>query len=246
MSSPLTSALDPTLSSSSLVSSSLRRGLLHAGIAASLLYIAINVFVPLLFEGYSYRDQTVSELSAVGAPTRTLWLGLLLVYGLLMVAFGYGVWASAGRSRSLRVVGVLLIVNSLLGFLWPPMHSREVLAAGGGTLTDTLHLVWTAVWGVMVMLAIAFGASSFGRQFRVYSIATIVTLGGLALMTGTYANGIQANLPTPWAGVVERISIAAFMLWVIVFALLLRAKGKWDDLLWSQATTSSSRDASLS
>lgn len=244
MSSPLASALDPTLSSSSLVSSSLRRRLLDAGIAASLLYVAINAFVPLLFEGYSIRDQTVSELSAVDAPTRSLWLGLLLVYGLLMFAFGYGVWASAGRSRSLRVTGVLLIVNQALGFFWPPMHSREVLAAGGGTLTDTLHLVWTAGWGVMVMLTIALSASSFGRRFRVYSIATIVTLVGLAFLTGTYADGIQANLPTPWAGVVERISIAAFMLWVIIFALLLRAKGKWDDLILSQATTSSSRVAS--
>jgi hypothetical protein len=32
---------------------------------------------------------------------------------------------------------------------------------------------------------------------------------------------IAANLPTPWIGVWERINIATFMLWVVVFAIVL-------------------------
>lgn len=41
--------------------------LLVCGILSSLLYVAMNVFVPMLFEGYSLASQTVSELSAIGA-----------------------------------------------------------------------------------------------------------------------------------------------------------------------------------
>ena len=47
----------------------LRKGLLMCGILSSLLYVAMNIFVPMQFEGYSYTSQTVSELSAIGAPT---------------------------------------------------------------------------------------------------------------------------------------------------------------------------------
>jgi hypothetical protein len=43
-------------------------------------------------------------------------------------------------------------------------------------------------------------------------------------VTGTYASQVQADLPTPGVGVWERISIAAFMAWIVVLATaLLRA-----------------------
>ena len=45
------------------------KGLLVCGILSSLLYVAMNVFVPMLFEGYSLVSQTVSELSAIGERT---------------------------------------------------------------------------------------------------------------------------------------------------------------------------------
>jgi hypothetical protein len=50
--------------------------LLACGILSSLLYAAMNVFVPMLWDGYTMASQTVSELSAIGAPTRTLWVRL--------------------------------------------------------------------------------------------------------------------------------------------------------------------------
>ena len=71
--------------------------LLVCGILSSLLYAAMNVFVPMRYEGYSSASQTVSELSAIGAPTRPLWVLLGVAYTLLVTAFGWGVWASARR-----------------------------------------------------------------------------------------------------------------------------------------------------
>lgn len=90
--------------------------------------------------GYSSTSQTVSERSAIGAPTRSLWVSLGVVWTLLYAAVGWGVWKWAARSRALRVVAGAIIVAAIIGLFWPPMHQREVLAAGGGTLTDTLHM----------------------------------------------------------------------------------------------------------
>jgi uncharacterized protein DUF998 len=195
-----------------------RKTLLICGIASSILYLAMNVFVPSLWEGYSLASQTVSELSAIGAPTRPVWVPLGLLYTVLLAAFGCGVWASADRSRALRMVGALLIADGVLGVYWPPMHQRAVLAAGGGTITDTLHLVWAGATVLLMGLAIAFGAAAFGARFRLYSVVTIAILATFGVLTGLDSSGVAANLPTPWVGVWERLNIAAFMIWIVALA----------------------------
>ena len=50
------------------------RTLLVCGILSSLLYVAMTIFVAMQWEGYSSISQTISELSAIGAPTRSLGL----------------------------------------------------------------------------------------------------------------------------------------------------------------------------
>jgi hypothetical protein len=198
-----------------------RNSLLICGILSSLLYVAMNIFIPMLFPGYSTASQTVSELSAIGAPTRSLWIILGIVYAILMVAFGWGVRESAGQRQSLRIAGTLLIVYAIIGLFWPPMHQREMLAAGGGTLTDTMHIVFTVISVILMLVVIAFCAASLGKRFRRYSIASVLVLFIFGILTGLDSPQLQANLPTPWIGVWERISIGAYLLWVIVLTIVL-------------------------
>jgi Protein of unknown function (DUF998) len=143
-----------------------------------------------------------------------------------VTAFGLGVWKSPGGNRPLRFVGGLILAYASLGLLWPfaAMHQREVLAAGGGTLSDTMHRVLGGVTVFLMFLAIGFGAAAFGKRFRLYSIATIVVLLGFGGLTFLEAPRLQANLSTPWIGLWERINISVFLLWVVVLAaVLLRA-----------------------
>lgn len=195
----------------------LRKILLLCGILSSLVYIAADITAALRYPGYIYTAQTVSELSAIGAPTRPLWMMMGILYTLLLAAFSWGVWMSAHGRRLLRVVGALLIVEAVFGLFWPPMHQRGTEF----TLTDTLHIVWTIVNGVLMLLAMGFAAAAFGKRFRIYSIATMLIMIAFGALTGVQAPGIAANLPTPWIGVWERINIAAFLIWFIVFALAL-------------------------
>jgi CubicO group peptidase (beta-lactamase class C family) len=196
---------------------SLRRGLLACGILASLLYAAMLIFIPIQWEGYSSASQAISELSAIGAPTRPLWFAFGMGYTLLVAAFGLGVLMSARDSRALRVVGSVLIASGILGLGWPPMHLRGTEF----TLTDTLHIVWTMVTLLGMLLAIGFGAAAFGKRFRVYSVATIVVWLVFGTLTGLEGPRIAANLPTPWVGVWERINAGAYLLWLVVFAIAL-------------------------
>ena len=201
----------------------IRKTLLACGVLSSVLYVAITVFVAMQWEGYSSASQTISELSAIGAPTRSLWVLPAAFYTVLVIAFGWGIWKSAGRTRALRIVGGLTLAYGALGLIWPfaPMHLREALAAGGGTVSDTLHLALATVTVVLMLLAIGFGAAAFGRRFRLYSIASLAILAVCGALTFLDAPRIAANLPTPWIGVWERINLAVFLLWVVVLAIRL-------------------------
>ena len=194
---------------------------LSCGVLASLLYIGMNIFIPLLYEGYNWTTQTVSELSAVDAPTRPLWFVLGIIYTLLIAAFGWGVLKSAGEIRSLRIVGICMIIHGLMGLTWSPMHQREVLAAGGGTFTDTWHIVMSVITVLLMFLSIGFGAIAFGKKFRFYSIATILVFIVFGILTALEAPNIDKNGSTPFIGLWERINIAAFMVWLFVFAVIL-------------------------
>ncbi len=201
----------------------LRKLLLVCGILASLLYVGSDVLAAMRWEGYSYIDQSVSELRAIGAPTRPLLVSLLAIYAVLCIAFGVGVWRAAGSKRSLRITGVLLIVLGVLDLTayYFPMHLRGEISQTGRTLNETMHIIGTGVTVLLILLIIGFGATADGKWFRIYSYATIAVL----LVAGAWASvdvpQIEANLPTPWLGVKERINIYGYMLWLAVMALTL-------------------------
>src|SRR5262245_54899297 len=75
---------------------------LACGIASSVLY-ALMIWA-IRYEGYSLISRVPSEPSAIGAPTRALWVQLGWIYTVLETSFGFGVWHSAGRNRALRIV----------------------------------------------------------------------------------------------------------------------------------------------
>jgi Protein of unknown function (DUF998) len=199
---------------------SLKKLLLICGILSSLYYVGLNIFVPMQYEGYNNASQTVSELSAIGAPTRQLWVWLCVVYVLLFNAFGWGVWQSAVGNRRLRIVGGLIIAYSVFNLYWPPMHLR----GNEPLLTDTLHIVWAMITVLLMMTMMGFGAAAFGKRFRRYTIASLAVHVVFGVLTGLNGPKIATNQPTPLMGVWERINIAVFMVWVVVLAIVLLRK----------------------
>lgn len=188
--------------------------LLVCGIFSSLLYICMNIFIPQLFKGYSVSSQTVSELSAIDAPTRSLWVTLAVVYILLFAAFGAGVLKAGRNNRFLLTTGKIIIIYVIINLYWPPMHLRGNTL----TITDTLHIVWAMITITLMILIMGFGAAALGKGFRLYTVITFIVFVAFGVLIGAEAPGIAKNLPTPNIGTWERINIACFMIWVIAFS----------------------------
>lgn len=199
------------------------RVLLVCGVILFGLYIAMDVIASLRYDGYSYRDQTISELSAVDAPTRGMWMALSVVYQALAFAFAFGVLMVAGRRQLVRFSGWLLLAGAVVGLLWwfAPMHQRDVLAADGGDWHDTMHLAVGGISSLVFFAVIGVGMFAFGRRFRWYSIATIVAMLVFGMLMNMDVPKVGANEPTPWLGIWERIAIEGAMLWQAVFAAML-------------------------
>ncbi len=199
---------------------------LICGILSSLLYVAADVLAATRWEGYSYVNQAVSELSAVGAPTRPLILVLFSIYNILMVAFGVGVWKSGGGKRSLQIAATMLIVYAVVGevtILFSPMNQRGSAIAGN----DIGHIILTAVEVLSIVFFMAFGSGADGKWFRIYSVTTIIILMAAGILTGMLSTHMTAEASsTPWAGILERVNIYATMLWVAVLANVLIRKEK--------------------
>jgi hypothetical protein len=206
-----------------------RKILLICGIASSVLYVASDLLISWWDPNYSYRDQSFSELLAPGSPTRPLVLVLLAIpYGVLVAAFGAGVWASVGPRRAGRITAALLVGYAVLGavggvYLSAP--TREVLEAGEETWRNTLHPPATAVSVLSILLAMGFGSTLLGRRFRYFSYAMILAILVFGVLAGLQAGRVAANQPTPWLGIVERANVYAIMLWVAMLSIgLLRAQ----------------------
>jgi hypothetical membrane protein len=192
------------------------KALLAAGIVAVGVYAVGDLLSGLLYDGYSFKDQAISELTAFGSPVRPLMVAVILAHDLLLVAFGVGVWRSADR-RSLRWVGPLLIAAGLVGI---PNHSVFAMSSRWmeGGFNDTMHQLLTGVFGLIVFAVVVLAAVAYRGWFRRYSIATLLVLIGFGQAAWVAIQGIEED-HTPWAGGFERINAYAYFVWLVVLAV---------------------------
>jgi uncharacterized membrane protein len=172
----------------------------------------------LLYGGYSFRDQAISELAAFGSPVRPLMVTVILLHNLLVLAFGVGVWRAAER-RTLRWAGLSLIAISVTGV---PTHTLFAMSSRWMEtgFNDTMHVVFTSVFSLLVVAAIVLSAIAYSGWFRRFSIGMLVLLAGFGAAAGVAIQGIEENA-TAWAGAFERINAYAYFAWMIALAVVL-------------------------
>lgn len=201
-----------------------RRALLWSGILSFPVYVATDVLGGIRYEGYSFASRAISELGAVGAPSKSFVDPLFLIYNLLALAFGIGVFRVAGSTnRSLRISAAALMLYGAIGSATSltgdffAMHQRGT----GNLSSDAPHIILTGVLVLLLLAAMVFGAFAFGPRFRVYSLLTIVIAIVFGALTSRLAPALAAGQPTPGLGILERIDVYSSMLWPAVLGVVL-------------------------
>lgn len=208
------------------------KALLLAGVAAAGVYVVGDVVSGLIYNSsrpYSFKDQWISELTALGSPVRPLMVAVITVHGLLGAAFAVGIWRAAGQKRSLRWVGLVLLAAAAVSiWIHPffPMSSRWLERS----FTDTMHGTLTFVWIPIIFVAVALSAVAYRGWFRLYSIVTLLAMTGFGVASGIAIEGLERN-DTPWAGVFERINAYALMIWFAVLAVTVMRRSLTDAAL---------------
>ena len=200
--------------------------LLACGATSSTVYVVTDVVGAVTYPGYNYAAQAISEMSAIGAPTAELLAPYYRLFSILFLAFAGGVWWVGQRQPELRwSAGFMFAVGAAgTGFSLFPMNMRGVERS----FSDAMHLVVAVVTMVLLSGAIISGGKAFGRRFRAYSAATVALMLAFFALTLADAAAVAVNAPTPFMGINERISMAAWLLWFFVFSLkLLRERTKF-------------------
>jgi hypothetical protein len=216
-----THVITPYLSTTELTEaqgSVLRRVLLACGILGAVIYPLADILASSRYPGFSYRDQAVSELFAIGAPTSTFVVPLFSLSSTLLLLFSIGIWMSANGRRVVQAMAVMMALNTIDALLlWNffPMHMR----GSEPTFTDTMHGVLAV--DPFLFAAVVLGAVALRGWFRAYTVTTLIFSSLLAIVGFSYVPAVIANQPTPWMGAIERAAQYATNLWYATLAVVL-------------------------
>jgi hypothetical membrane protein len=181
------------------------------GVIALLSYATAVLLAPAAYPGYDWMSQAVSDLSAVGAPSRDLWARLASPYDVCSVvcptcACVY-VAERGSHTRTFRVgiylFAIMCWVSSVGYGLFPLSKAGTDMA----TFQDLMHVyvVTTAV----VLLSIAALSTLIVEGIRTKGTRTVGVCAAVALammLVGAVGKGM---VPLRYFGVVERFSVFA-------------------------------------
>jgi hypothetical protein len=199
------------------------RPLLVCGLAAPLLSVATDLLAIARADGYRPMRQSISELTAVGAPTRPLVTALDVTRDGLLAAFATGVTATAGDSRVLAATGGLVAATAALDAFATAALPRDYASPTWSPRNTANTVVMAAGVGCFVA-AMGTGAAGIRGPFRAFSAGIPLSYALLTFLALVLRSRDASPSST---GAQERTMAYSYQLWVAALAsLLLRRQAR--------------------
>jgi hypothetical membrane protein len=191
------------------------------GILGPIVYILAVIIGGSLRNDYSFLYNTISELAVANAPNLILMSALFAIYNISLFIFGIGAFMDKGidQSKKFRTANLMIALIGFLGLLliFFPQDPRTAAV----TFTGTMHIALAGITSLFTLISVILMGINFlkvpeWKTFSIYSIVSFIVIlasGGMAAMSVASNSG--------YGGLFERITIFAFMIWVIVYAYLI-------------------------
>lgn len=200
----------------------MRKFTLACGILAPLVYAATVIYGGAITPGYSHVAEAISSLVQAGAPLRWKIDPGFVVYNFLLLVFAIGLvreFTAARRPGTLVGSALALIVVpvlSLLMYFFPqdPVGSTPTVAGG-------IHLALALGTAVMTMLTMVLTGAGARRYPPIQHLRWFAFANALFVFVTGGLSTAGMTLKWPFFGIIERMTIGGFELWVLVLALSL-------------------------
>lgn len=199
------------------------RILLLSGFMSSLIYLLTDIISGNMYSGYSFNEQAVSELFAIGSPVAPLVVVLFSISSIFVILFAISVFMTCRNRKLFCLLTIMLLgnaIDSLILWNFFPMHMRNVPP----TFTDTMHTILAI--NPFILISIIIGVFMYKGWFRYYSLLTILILFIPAFVSFSYIPLLLSHQPTPWMGFTERVSQYGHLTWLAVLSIVLFKKYK--------------------
>ncbi len=202
-----------------------------AGMVAPILYISVATVLGLLEPGYSHRTMMMSVLGGVGGLRGAAFnIGLILT-GMLLIAFGFGLQRGINQGKGKRIGLVLLVIAGvgLMGSAYFHCNLGCVNVIKEPDFRGQIHMLFAFFTGLSFSfspLLFYFGQKKDPRWEK-YSAVTLAAA-ILANIPGIifWITMFTTRLPE-WEGIIQRLGLLFPLIWVEVMAIqLLRLSRK--------------------
>ncbi len=188
------------------------------GIAGPSIYFVVVVVLGFLYEGYSHKTQTMSELGAYAAPHHLVMnvAGLGLLGGTLII-FAFGLNAGVARGAGARLWLILMSISGLALVLTAIFPTDP--GGADNTTTGVLHSIFATIAAIAMVAALPSMLFRLHKddRWRHYSSFTLAVAGLALLISALFG----FSLISGWNGVLQRVSMALPFIWVMVMSIRL-------------------------
>jgi hypothetical membrane protein len=203
---------------------SIRQLAAWAGVIGPILFIAVFTVEGFLRPDYNPISTYISDLSI--GPRGIIQIMNFLIFGLLFFIFSYGLsleFRTRNRSlngpRILMLMAILLFLTGL--FVTDPIH------------TPLFEMTWQGIVhniiGAILLSLCPISCYVFWRAFREHDewrlfqkltlvAGVIITVGLLAFVVALEGAVLTPNALTDYAGLIQRIDLITFLLWIAALA----------------------------
>jgi len=193
----------------------------------SALFVTVFTLEGWLRPGYDARSTFISELSI--GPRGWIQILNFMILGALFLVFTWGVAAEFREGKASKAGPILL---AIIGFSF--LVSGPLVTDVAGIPRDqmSLHGILHGIFGALVFSLSPISCFVFWRRFRqdqnwrhlqgwTLAVGIITTVAVILLSVATKMPVIP-NAFTPWNGLIQRMVIIPYLIWIFTFAFTLR------------------------